>query len=362
MFTAKILARYGISVCLILQEAATEPASDNRRNLTEKGKRKDKFTPDEAAVRTPQSAHLISEPRVMSERAAEDSMLSTDDLHERIDELSKLDMDLEDVSFSGSPEETQDLDLEDGGPPPPPPDMSPPPIPTGPPPDFIDETVLALDPDTEDLLGHSPPRTAANLRPASRQRPCDEEPLLQEQCETQAETEPDLLGASTEDAEGSSFWRPPPLSPASSSTKPRMRPILSEKSPKISSPSLYKQGGHLNREQTSQESSKKAPPPTLPKPKRSGSREWPPKQHSLPVVPASASRFAPAVAVPSESVLARQDRGYMDPDEMGLPPRGSVLARASSINQGQLDALNEKIVFLEKQLKVSSDGCTTEKE
>jgi hypothetical protein len=38
---------------------------------------------------------------------------------------------------------------------------------------------------------------------------------------------------------------------------------------------------------------------------------------------------------------------------MGLTPRGYVRATASAINQGELDALGEKINFLEKQLKVS---------
>jgi len=69
------------------------------------------------------------------------------------------------------------------------------------------------------------------------------------------------------------------------------------------------------------------PPPTLPKPK-------------MMVGPGNVRR----------SLSREPDDEY----SMGLTPRGYVRATASAINQGEIDALNEKINFLEKQVKVSS--------
>lgn len=68
------------------------------------------------------------------------------------------------------------------------------------------------------------------------------------------------------------------------------------------------------------------PPPTLPKPKLVG--------------PGGVRRS-----------LSREPD---DESSLGLTPRGYVRATASAINQGEIDALTEKINFLEKQVKVSS--------
>lgn len=301
---------------------------------------------------------MASEPEIIMDDMSNSSRQSTEDLRERIDELSVLELhespDFEDGEFSESLEKTGDLeefDAEELNPPPPPP-VSPPPAPTDSLPDFTDDTVISFDNDTEAALGHSPPLSAANLRSASRQRSRKQEPLIQEDNASPVERERGLLGAAAEGPDDLPFWRPPELSSVSSRTKHRMLPVLSGKTPKVSAPLVTEQECPREgaEERAPEESSKKVPPPTLPKPKRQNSIEWPPKQSSLPRVPPSASQFA----LPPESRVTEQVDRFANSDEARLPPRGSVLARAASINQGQLDALNEKIIFLEKQLKVSA--------
>ena len=286
-----------------------------------------------------------------------DSQQSTEDVRERIDDLFVSEFqspDFEGREFSDSPEKTGDLeefDAEELSPPPPPP-ISPPPVPTDSAPDFTDDTVMSFENDNEDVLGHSPPQSAAHLRSASRQRSRKPEPLMQEHNASQVECEPDLLGAAADGSENPSFPRPTQLSSAVSLRKHRMLPAPSSKSPKVSvALETEQENPHKGTgEWTPRESVKKVPPRTLPKPKRQNSVEWPPKKSSLPRVSQTASHFS----LPSESGVSEQVDQYGNSPEARLPPRGSVLARAASINQGQLDALNEKIIFLEKQLKVSA--------
>lgn len=282
----------------------------------------------------------------MMDETSNDSRQFGEDLQERIDELSTLKLRessvFEDVEVSSCPEEIDVLEDDDIGEvsPPPPLPLSPPPSPSDLPTSLTDDSTIASVSVTEDIVAHSPPRSAANLRSASRQGSHVQGPLIQESNTSQVENEPDLLAETVQETEDQQFRKATQRIVSASHAKHRMLPVIS---PYVSAPMVSKQEAHLRTtdERVSQEGAKKVPPPTLPKPKRKYSREWPPQQNSLPHVPLSESRF-----------LDKVD-GYGNIDDARLPPRGNVLARAASINQGQLDALSEKIIFLEKQLKVS---------
>ena len=61
----------------------------------------------------------------------------------------------------------------------------------------------------------------------------------------------------------------------------------------------------------------------------------------------------PLVTYDNGRVTPKAETQWSRDEEDGvIPPRGIVFNRASSINRGEIDALNEKIGFLERQLKV----------
>ncbi|XP_048584845.1 uncharacterized protein LOC5505590 [Nematostella vectensis] len=213
-------------------------------------------------------------------------------------------------------ETVESLDfVEDRSPPPPPPaspppplpaeeDNSPPPLPAGPPPDEPMELELEAM-----LRDTSPLRDSKALRAQSRQgrneRVIPQEPLVQSRSASglQAETSPSLEFAPDVEPNGTPYQTRPQPTQASRTDVKRY-----------------------------QETPKRAPPPTLPKPKMPGLRRG--------QTPGGRGMTTPYY------------RASLD-DEMEamLPAPGSVRSKASAINQGELDALNEKINFLERQLK-----------
>ena len=61
----------------------------------------------------------------------------------------------------------------------------------------------------------------------------------------------------------------------------------------------------------------------------------------------------PVVSYANSNVTSSMQPQRLRDEEDGIiPPRGFVLNRAALINSGEIDALNEKIGFLERQLKV----------
>ncbi|EDO34248.1 predicted protein [Nematostella vectensis] len=219
-------------------------------------------------------------------------------------------------------ETVESLDfVEDRSPPPPPPaspppplpaeeDNSPPPLPAGPPPDEPMELELEAM-----LRDTSPLRDSKALRAQSRQgrneRVIPQEPLVQSRSASglQAETSPSLEFAPDVEPNGTPYQTRPQPTQASRTDVKRY-----------------------------QETPKRAPPPTFPKPKMPGLRRG--------QTPGGRGMTTPYY------------RASLD-DEMEamLPAPGSVRSKASAINQGELDALNEKINFLERQLKVSLFSC-----
>lgn len=268
------------------------------------------------------SDELISEPELMSSRRNLDSHM--DDIDQRIQDLRHLD-------HADRPRtDTSDLlvfdsDDDDGGLPPLP-ESSPPPLPSEPPPDFPDSSPAVLDQGLEVLLRgeSSPPRDAATLRASSRQRfrsdskpssgpslPSSrvESPVTVEEPTLVMESEPSELGGiyPNEEPTPSSVRRPTSFG----STKPA-------------------------------DSATKVPPQVLPKPKKILLQKRQPGPLSQPMVSYVDSNVTPAMT----------SQWSRDEEDGVIPPRGIVLNRASSINRGEIDALNEKIGFLERQLKV----------
>ena len=90
------------------------------------------------------------------------------------------------------------------------------------------------------------------------------------------------------------------------------------------------------------DSTAKVPPQVLPKPKKILLQKRQPGPLSQPMVSYVDSNVPP----PMTSQWSRNGEDGV------IPPRGIVLNRATFINRGEIDALNEKIGFLERQLKV----------
>ena len=267
------------------------------------------------------SDELISEPELVSSRRNLDSYM--DDIDQRIQDLRHLD-------HAGRPRtDTSDLVVfdedDDEGDLPPLPESSPPPLPSEPPPDFPYSPAV-LDQGLGVLLRSesSPPRDAATLRATSRQRfrsdskpssgpslPSSrvESPITVEEPTLVMESEPSELGGiyPNEESTPSSLISPTGFG----STKPA-------------------------------DSTAKVPPQVLPKPKKILLQKRQPGPLSQPVVSYVDSNVPP----PTTSQWSR------DEEDGVIPPRGIVLNRATSINRGEIDALNEKIGFLERQLKV----------
>lgn len=271
---------------------------------------------------TRDSDELISEPELMSSRRNLDSYM--DDIDQRIQDLRHLDhadrprTDTSDLVVFDSDDDDGDL--------PPLPESSPPPLPSEPPPDFPDSSPALLDQSLEVLLRgeSSPPRDAATLRASSRQRfrsdskpssgpslPTSrvESPITVEEPTLVMESEPSELGGiyPNEEPTPSSVISPTGFG----STKPA-------------------------------DSTAKVPPQVPPKPKKILLQKRQPGPLSQPMV----SYVDSNVPAPMTSQWSR------DEEDGVIPPRGIVLNRATSINRGEIDALNEKIGFLERQLKV----------
>ncbi|XP_078358377.1 uncharacterized protein LOC144643107 isoform X2 [Oculina patagonica] len=276
------------------------------------------------------SDELISEPQLMSSRRDLDSYM--DDIDQRIQDLRYIDREgqlfTEDRDGDRPRTETSDLvgfDSDDDGDLPPLPESSPPPLPFEPPPDLPDSSPPVFDDALEVLLRSesSPPRDAATLRASSRQRfrsdskPSSElsvpssrveSPVPVEETTLMLESEPSELGGMYPEQEplSSSVRRPTGLG----STKPL-------------------------------DSTTKAPPQVLPKPKRILLQKRQPGPLNQPMVSYVDSNASP----PLTSQWSR------DEEDGVIPPRGIVQNRAASINRGEIDALNEKIGFLERQLQ-----------
>lgn len=261
------------------------------------------------------SEELISEPELVSARRNVDSVM--DDIDRRIQDLR----DIDDEEVDRARTDTTDLvvfDSDDDGDLPPLPESSPPPLPFEPPPDFPDSSSPVLDHGIEVLLRSesSPPRDAASLRASSRARshgkPTSEKsqpssraesPLTVEEPTLMLDSEPSELGGMLPEPSqptSSSFRRPSGL--GSTKVPPQVHP--KPKRPLLK----MRQAGELHKPFVSYENTDKAPSMTP---------QW--------------SR---------------------DEEDGVIPPRGIVFNRASSINRGEIDALNEKIEFLERQLKV----------
>ena len=269
------------------------------------------------------SDELISEPELVSSRRNLDSYM--DDIDQRIQDLRHLGH-ADRPRTDSSDLVVFDSDDDDDGDLPPLPESSPPPFPSEPPPDFPDSPAV-LDQGLEVLLRSesSPPRDAATLRATSRQRfrsdskpsSCPslsssrvESPITVEEPTLVMESEPSELGGIYPDDE-----------PAPSS---------------VINPS-----GFGSRTEPA-DSASKVPPQVLPKPKKILLQKRQPGPLSQPMVSYVDSNGPP----PMTSQWSR------DGEDGVIPPRGIVLNRATSINRGEIDALNEKIGFLERQLKV----------
>ena len=255
--------------------------------------------PRPRATKRQHPRNKVDEPEIKSVRSPRDTKAELEtSLQEIMDEKN-------------GPADTDDiLDFELGDDAPP--VFAPPPIPCEPPPDIPDNELSVLDVGTGSVLGSSPPRDSSSLRAASRQKNSSgrfvpSEPVIQIGTGWTVEGEP-------EQSEIPSSSRIPQTNQQYTNT--RLGPGMT---------------GHPFTPKVF------LPPPTLPKPKI-GSRRLPSSSR-----PGSLS-----------STLTRSRESLNDEEGMGLTPRGYVRATASAINQGELDALGEKINFMEKQLKVSS--------
>ena len=262
------------------------------------------------------SDELISEPELISSQRNLDSVM--DDIDRRIQDLQSFDD--EDAAGTDRPRTgTNDLvvfDSDDDGDLPPLPESSPPPPPSVPPPNFPDASPPILDCGIESLLS-SPPRDAATLRASSRAWSHSENKGTSEPSQPSSRVEspvvveePTLVLASDPSELGGTYSEPPTLS------------------------SPY------NRRPTSL-GSNKGPPKVFPKPKKTLKMRQAGQPHK------------PLVTYDNGHVTSKAETQWSRDEEDGvIPPRGIVLNRASSINRGEIDALNEKIGFLERQLKV----------
>ena len=262
------------------------------------------------------SDELISEPELISSQRNLDSVM--DDIDRRIQDLQSFD-DKDAAGMDRPRTDTSDLvvfDSDDDGELPPLPESSPPPPPSVPPPDFPDASPPILDCGIESLLS-SPPRDAATLRASSRARSHSENKGTSEPSQPSSRVEspvfveePTLVLASDPSELGGTYSEPPTVSPPS------------------------------DRRPTGL-GSNKVPPKVFPKPKKTLKMRQAGQLHK------------PLVTYDNGHVTPKAETQWSRDEEDGvIPPRGIVLNRASSINRGEIDALNEKIGFLERQLKV----------
>ena len=258
------------------------------------------------------SDDLISEPELVSSRRNLDSVM--DDIDRRIHDLQHLDQDMD-----RSRTDTSDLvllDSDDDGDLPPLPESSPPPLPSEPLPDFPEASSPVLDYGIESLLS-SPPRSAATLRASSRARSHSENKPSSETSQPSSRVEspvtveePTLVLASDPSELGSAYPKPSSSSPLS-----------------VRKPSGL--------------GSTKVPPQVLPKHKKTLQMRQP------------GQLYKPLVSYDNTNTTPEATSQWSRDEQDGvIPPRGIVLNRASSINRGEIDTLNEKIGFLERQLKV----------
>ncbi|XP_022782888.1 uncharacterized protein LOC111323722 isoform X11 [Stylophora pistillata] len=216
---------------------------------------------------------------------------------------------------------------DDEGDLPPLPESSPPPLPSELPPDFT-ESSPPVHYGLEPLLNSdsSPPRDAATLRASSRQRLYSENkpssevsqpssrmesPVLVEETTLVLESDPSELGGIYPREE------PTPLAVSSGRRPTGLESIKLD------------------------DSKTRVPRQVLPRPKRLLLQKREPAPLNQPVVSFANSNLASSM--PSQWLR--------DEEDGVIPPRGIVLNRAASINRGEIDALNEKIGFLERQLK-----------
>lgn len=243
----------------------------------------------------------VKEPEVLSSRSTRDNKAA---IQRGLRDLDVMDGQ-QDVRQRSDTDDILDFEFGDDVPP----DSAPPPVPSEPPPDLPDDEYDDMELGTETMLGSSPPRDSRSLRAGSRQKnypagiATASEPAIQADEEFNVEGEP---------------------VPDRTEIPPALR--TNQTSPL-----------HRGMTKIPPATPKPAPPPTLPKPKMSGRRVPGTPKHGLLSTP-----------------LTRSRESLTDEEALGLTPRGYVRATASAINQGELDALGEKINFLEKQLKVSA--------
>lgn len=277
------------------------------------------------------SVDLVSEPELMFSRRSLDSYM--DDIDQRIQDLCNIGEEHPVLTEDGGGDtprtDTSDLvafDSDDDGDLPPLPESSPPPLPSEPPPDFTESSPPVLH-GLEVLLRSesSPPRDAATLRASSRQRFHSDSKQPSSRSESPVTVEEPTLVLESEPTELGGIY--PVEEPTQSSKLSVRRPSGSESI-------------------TPTDLTSKAPPQVLPKPK------WVLLQKRQPG-PDPGPLNQPVVSyVNSNTTSSMPSQWSRDEEDGVIPPRGIVLNRAASINRGEIDALNEKIGFLERQLKV----------
>lgn len=216
---------------------------------------------------------------------------------------------------------------DDEGDLPPLPESSPPPLPSELPPDFT-ESSPPVHYGLEPLLNSdsSPPRDAATLRASSRQRLYSENKPSSEVSQPSSRMESPVLVEETTLVLGSD---PSELGGIYPREEPTPLAVSSGRRP-------------TGLESIKLDDSKtRVPRQVLPRPKRLLLQKREPAPLNQPVVSFANSNLASSM--PSQWLR--------DEEDGVIPPRGIVLNRAASINRGEIDALNEKIGFLERQLK-----------
>lgn len=230
----------------------------------------------------------IREPEIKTSRSPRDAAA---DIDRGLKHLSDMDDDLPMVDTA----DILDYDVNHGSPP----NIAPPPIPSEPPPDFDPMEAMKV-------FDSSPPRDSRALRAAGRTKNHPGiESIVQPSIAFNAEVEP-------------SYHEHTDIPPA---LRVSQTPGRTEMTRQPSTP-------------------KPGPPPTLPKPKMTGTGAGR-RQQGGAIRPG-------LLATP----LSRSRESLAEDENVGVTPRGYVRATASAINQGEIDALGEKINFLEKQLKV----------
>lgn len=277
------------------------------------------------------SDDLISEPELMVSQRNLDTQM--DIIDQRIQDLRYIEEKDSVPLEEGSRDRPELGDLvtfgsDDEGDLPPLPESSPPPLPSEPPPDFTESPPPVLH-GLKVLLNSdsSPPRDAATLRASSRQRLHSENKPTSEVSQSSSRMESPLLVQETTlvlESDPSELGGIYPIEEPTSLTDSSGRRPTSLGSIKPD------------------DSKTKAPLRVLPGPRRLllPKRELGPSNQ-------------PVVSYANSNVTSSMQPQRLRDEEDGIiPPRGFVLNRAALINSGEIDALNEKIGFLERQLKV----------